>query len=191
MSQEESSQLNRHYKIIDNNKTMQSIIDRSSAKTTALNAAKGFIEIANADQVLIPETGETYVEGITHLKLQKMLYFAEAAHLAIYGTQLFNDEIEAWSLGPVVPNVYQVYRTFQDGQLSIPEGEVVEISDETKAFLKDMWVIFGKYTAFELVEMSHKHAPWKNVYRAGARNISISKESMMDFYRKTNAFSVK
>jgi uncharacterized phage-associated protein len=161
------------------------------AAATALDVAKGLITIANGERVAIPETGETYVEGITHLKLQKMLYFAQAAHLALHGKPLFDDEIEAWSLGPVVPAVYNVYRSFHDGNLALPEREEVRLPEDVMRFLQDMWAIFGKYTAAELVDMSHRHAPWKDVYRPDTRHIPITKESMMRFYRTTKAFTAK
>lgn len=35
-------------------------------------------------------------EGITHLKLQKILYFAQAAYLSLYDKPLFEEEIYAW-----------------------------------------------------------------------------------------------
>lgn len=158
------------------------------AVTTASEVAKAFIKIANDEKVAIPETGETYVEGITNLKLQKMLYFADAAYLALYGKPLFDDEVQAWSLGPVVPSVYEAYKAFANAKLSTSEEP--NIPTDINEFLSEMWAIFGKYTASELVDMSHKHAPWKDVYEAG-RNNPISKESMMNYYRNTKAFSAK
>jgi len=48
---------------------------------------------------------------ISNLKLQKLLYYAQGIHLALYGKPLFNDPIEAWQYGPVVDSVYQTYKT--------------------------------------------------------------------------------
>ncbi|HUZ03805.1 MAG TPA: type II toxin-antitoxin system antitoxin SocA domain-containing protein, partial [Acidobacteriaceae bacterium] len=42
-------------------------------------------------------------KAISNLKLQKLLYYAQAWHLALYGSPLFSDSIEAWVHGPVVP----------------------------------------------------------------------------------------
>ena len=39
---------------------------------------------------------------LTNLKLQKILYFAQAEHLKKYNQKLFNQDIEAWQYGPVV-----------------------------------------------------------------------------------------
>lgn len=43
---------------------------------------------------------------ITNQKLQKLLYYAQGLSLAIYGKPIFNENILAWSYGPVVRSVY-------------------------------------------------------------------------------------
>ena len=40
-------------------------------------------------------------ESMTHLKLQKLCYYAQAWYLTIYGQRLFNEEFQAWLHGPV------------------------------------------------------------------------------------------
>lgn len=42
---------------------------------------------------------------ITNLRLQKILYFIQAAFLVFGQKPCFDDVIEAWGLGPVVPIV--------------------------------------------------------------------------------------
>jgi uncharacterized phage-associated protein len=55
---------------------------------------------------------------ISNLKLQKVLYFLQAEYLVSTGNKLFDDEIEAWGIGPVIPSVYREYKIF--GGASIP-----------------------------------------------------------------------
>ncbi len=43
----------------------------------------------------------------THMKLQKLLYYAQAWSLVWDEKQLFGDRIEAWANGPVVPRLFQ------------------------------------------------------------------------------------
>jgi len=47
---------------------------------------------------------------ISNLKLQKLLYYAQAWHLVNFDVPLFGDSIEAWDFGPVIPNVYRQYK---------------------------------------------------------------------------------
>lgn len=46
---------------------------------------------------------------MTNLKLNKLVYFAQAVSLKQYGVPLFSDEIQAWSYGPVEPEVYHAF----------------------------------------------------------------------------------
>ena len=52
--------------------------------------------------------------GISNLKLQKLLYFVQAEFLAFTEKKqpCFQEEIEAWGFGPVVPGVYKEFRQY-------------------------------------------------------------------------------
>ena len=58
---------------------------------------------------------------VNNLKLQKILYFIQAEFLVGTGKACFDDEIEAWASGPVVPAVYSRYMIF--GSTNIPDQE--------------------------------------------------------------------
>ena len=49
---------------------------------------------------------------ITNLKLQKLLYYVQAAFLVEYNTPCFDDDIVAWKYGPVVERVYNDFRIY-------------------------------------------------------------------------------
>ena len=57
---------------------------------------------------------ETLNKGypVSNLKLQKMLYFVQGVMLVNYGRPAFEDRIEAWQYGPVVPEVYFAYSSY-------------------------------------------------------------------------------
>src|SRR5580693_2299753 len=65
----------------------------------ALTIAKWFIAWAEAED-----------EELSNLKLQKLLYYAQGHYLAESGRSLFTDQLQAWSHGPVVPQVYYEYK---------------------------------------------------------------------------------
>ena len=46
-------------------------------------------------------------DPVTNLKLQKLLYYAQGWYLAFFDEPLFDERIEAWLHGPVVPPIYQ------------------------------------------------------------------------------------
>ena len=143
----------------------------------AEDIAKFFINRANKEYV--DEGG--VAEGITNLKLQKMLYFAQAAHLSMYGKPLFEDEIEAWKFGPVVRSVYDQYKA--NGNSPIAECVGIKLEDDLESFLESVWSIYGKYSASELVQITHNHLPWKEAYLGKGENEIIKQDRLKEYYR--------
>lgn len=131
-----------------------------------------------------PENQEQIKEGVSNLKLQKLLFFAQAAHLALFKTPLFQEEIEAWSLGPVIPTIYQKYKGY--ARTPITEFETTEAckDPELMSFLQNIWNLFGKYSSSQLVNLSHADgAPWSQMYTPEAESNVIPKEAIMKYYQ--------
>ncbi len=53
------------------------------------------------------------------MKLQKLVYFAQGAHLAKYNSPLSMKHLQAWMYGPVIPEIYQISNFREAGPLSI------------------------------------------------------------------------
>lgn len=138
--------------------------------------------------------------AISNLKLQKVLYFIQAIFLNEYNRACFTDNIEAWTLGPVVPSVYRQYKIF--GANSIPEtvfnknnfasiftaasfdsNEFISPSDVS--IIHDIVDSLSSYSATELVEITHSQSPWKESYMPRFNNI-ISNESILEYFRSIN-----
>ena len=107
-----------------------------------------------------------YEEGIeaemTNMKVQKLLYYAQSLHLVLYNEPLFDEVIQAWRYGPVCPPAYKFYSEFEANQLPIPSKEfLLQIHDEKKELLEEVWGYFGGYHAYRLSGMTHLEFPWK------------------------------
>src|SRR5690349_21571202 len=116
----------------------------------AQEVAKCLIKIAN-DQTRIgidPESNLPLNEGITNLKLQKMLFFADAVKLAINDEPLIEEDFEAWNLGPVIKEIYDTYKKFDRAPIEIQES--INCDKNLETFLIEVWKVFGKYSASEL-----------------------------------------
>ena len=122
-------------------------------------------------------------EGITPLKLQKILYFAQAVYLSLYDKALFDEEVQAWQYGPVIKEVYLKYSKHKNNPIITVDLDHKIIDKKIAEFLKSVWDLFGKYSACELINITHNHKPWKDVYVEGVKNIIIKKESMRDYYK--------
>jgi len=123
---------------------------------------------------------------ISNLKLQKLLYFIQAAFLVEKEHTCFSDEIEAWDFGPVVPAVYYKYKIY--GGTNIPymnsdENLFEIIFQEDKDIINRIINDCAKYTASMLVDITHKQTPWLKAYAPYMRNI-ITKDSIIEFFKE-------
>ena len=121
-------------------------------------------------------------EGITHLKLQKILYFAQAAYLSLYDKPLFEEEIYAWKYGPVVKSIYNSYKKKKNQVLKLPNNYKNNFNNELIRFLNGIWELFSKYSASELINITHSHKPWQEAYSKGENTI-IQKETLKKYYK--------
>lgn len=117
---------------------------------------------------------------VTNLKLQKLLYFTQGLSLSVFGKPAFDDEIEAWRYGPVVPNVYSAFSLY--GALDISRKyDDFEINDD-EILNSALYVLlkFKDTNAFELVDMTHEQGtPWYNVYNSSSESLIISQNDIM------------
>lgn len=147
----------------------------TKAPYSAENVAKYLIYLASRE--FVGDNKER--EGITNLKLQKVLYFAQAYYLAKFGKPLFAGNIEAWGLGPVVPEIYHKYKSFGSKPI-INEKDESTVSENDKAIIQNVWDTFGGYSAKRLVDIAHAHTPWKDA--STAPNNVISHKALKEYY---------
>lgn len=134
-----------------------------------------------ANELLRLAENEDDGDLMTNLKLQKMLYYQQGFHLAYFGTPLFDEDIEAWMYGPVVPKVYDAYEQYgRNGIESNPQKEVEMEPLEWRLFLK-VYDIYGQYSAIGLMNMTHNEPTWINTNKG--HGCVISKKSMEDFFK--------
>jgi uncharacterized phage-associated protein len=121
------------------------------------------IDCLSVARYFIVRAYEDSIESeITNMKVQKLLYYSQCLHLALYDEPLFNEEIQAWRYGPVCPPAYKFYSEFEAKQLPIPSKEsLLETPDEKKEILEETWGYFGSYHAYRLSDMTHLEFPWK------------------------------
>lgn len=146
-------------------------------KVSIFDVAKYFLSLADNE-------AESF---ITPLKLQKLMYYAQAWSLVWDGQPLFDDEFEAWAHGPANPELYQQYK--RHGWLPIPcEGDYdcSLFSEDQLDTMNIVWDAYGKYDAKYLESLTHREAPWldaRGECGPGERCSNlISKESMKNYY---------
>ena len=118
--------------------------------------AEYFIAVANT-------TGEL----ITNLKLQKLVYYAQAWHLAIYNQPLFREDFQAWVHGPVLPSLYNNYKRFRGSPIKREDldeqflnGLKLEFGDGLAGFMDEVTGEYFGISAYDLEQLTHSEEPW-------------------------------
>ena len=125
------------------------------------------------------------ITDVSNLKLQKLLYYAQAWNLALTEEPLFSDTCEAWVHGPVVARVFGEYKSNRWAPISDPLGPIVGDFGIT-AHIDSVLEAYGDLGATQLERLTHQERPWLEA-RAGlapdepSRN-PISMKSMKEFY---------
>ena len=101
---------------------------------------------------------------ISSLMLQKLCYYAQGFTLAMTGRPLFQEKIEAWCNGPVIPALYEHYRRFDGGALPKPDvclGDIrARFAAEEQEILEDVYRVYGQFSAWKLRDMTREEPPW-------------------------------
>lgn len=134
-------------------------------------------------QYFLSKVNPEFGDQISNLKLQKLVYYAQGFALAVLGQPLFDEPIEAWEHGPVVPELYHAYK--QNGSEPVPPAEFPEagtvFSPEQLDLLDQVNEVYGQFSAWKLRNMTHEEAPWLGAID----NLStvITQESMTDYFK--------
>jgi uncharacterized phage-associated protein len=119
--------------------------------------AEYFIAVSN-------ETGSL----ITNLKMQKLVYYADAWHLANFKESLIQEDFQAWVHGPVIPALYSEYKHFgwqpiirEDLNTDALSGIKKGFSSQTISLLDIVSDAYFGLTAYELERLTHNEEPWK------------------------------
>lgn len=98
-------------------------------------------------------------DPISNLKLQKLLYYAQAWHLALYNRPLFAEPIEAWIHGPAVHAVWSQFRGSWKPIELRPRRP--DLSKHVTDHLDEVMEVYGGLSAFDLERMTHSEFPWR------------------------------
>lgn len=130
-------------------------------------------------EYFVSRVDEDAGDSISNLKLQKLIYYAQGFHLAIYGKPLFPEKIKAWEHGPVVPQVYHHYRDCGSSAIPVKSVNLNDYTPEIRELLDEVNTVYGQFSASKLREMTHQEPPWKNT----PQSETISHELMTDFFK--------
>lgn len=132
-------------------------------------------------------------DTVSPLKLQKLLYYCQAWHYTIFATPLFDEEIQAWAHGPVVPSQYRRFNStprYANIDISQIELNVPVLSSQSEELLEEVMDIYGEHSAYFLEQLTHKERPWAETrgtlpeYQSSDKVIPLT--LMAEYYKSVN-----
>lgn len=120
---------------------------------------------------------------ISNLKIQKLVYYAQGFSLAINNKPIFEEKIQAWPHGPVVPDLYNKYKEYGNNALPVDNLDIdfSKYSQEEIELLDEVYDMYGQFSAWKLRNMTHEEKPWISTFEKGKSNI-ISHEVLKDYF---------
>ena len=137
---------------------------------TAKDVAQLFLRLSE------PEVGDL----ISNLKLQKLVYYAQGFHIALYDKPFFEDPIVAWEHGPVVEELYHEYKQHGGNAIPVPDEDIsTEFTEEHIELISEIRQIYGQFSAWKLRNMTHSESPWIETPKNG----EIDHNKLNDFFK--------
>lgn len=139
---------------------------------------------------------------LTPMHLQKLCYFAHGFNLALSGTPLTSDRVEAWEFGPVFPVLYDALKRYgarpvnelvrQNNWASADHvrGDVVQetFSADESEIIEGVFETYGDFEAYKLSALTHEEgSPWEQIYRPGRKSLVIPNTLIQEYFKELAA----
>ncbi|MEF0939100.1 Panacea domain-containing protein [Rhizobium sp. BR 362] len=120
---------------------------------------------------------------ISHLQLQKILFFAHAWHLGKYNEPLLGQRFEAWRHGPVIRVIYDQLKRFKSSsvieklkKIDVLSGEMIDahadFTADKIAFLTNLFDYYYSFHPYQLVSLTHeKGGPWEKIWEKAGEGV--------------------
>jgi uncharacterized phage-associated protein len=129
-----------------------------------------------------------FEESPSPMKLQKLCYYAQAVHMATNNAkELFSEDFEAWTYGPVVKDLYTKYKGYNWRPIA-EELEIPALPQEITDSIELAVATYGKFDGAALSTMTHREAPWisarGNIADTEGSNAVITKKSIFEYFSR-------
>jgi len=118
-------------------------------------------------------------------KLQKLTYYAQAWALAWDGDRIFDDPFQAWPDGPVAPALHRDNKYYRLHATRIMGADSARLTDRQRDIISSVLDFYGSMSKEELVELTHREAPWVEARGDLQPDAYSSRELRTETMRKT------
>jgi uncharacterized phage-associated protein len=147
-----------------------------------------------ADYVIFRLISDEDQAELANLKLQKLLYYIQAWHLAFFDKVLFEGKFQAWIHGPVNREVYDRFKESKYLYSSIEIKDIqnvdliLDVTTDDRIHINTVLDSYAKFSATELEIMTHREDPWIQARKGYSDTQRCEKEIdeiiMKNYYKK-------
>jgi uncharacterized phage-associated protein len=142
----------------------------------SLVVAQTFLDLAKEDRVRI-SAGQ----------LHKLVYFAHGLHLGAFnGKPLIDENVFAWTFGPLIPEVYNVVQRYSNELgYELPLRGMEPIGHHTDYFksIRSTWDAYKNCTNIQLdLVVCAPGSPWDEVWHQDQEHFKIIPNSIIQAY---------
>lgn len=124
---------------------------------------------------------------MTAMKLQKLVYYSQVWTLVWDEEKLFDERIEAWANGAVIPELFRVHRgMFKVSETDFSGADSNALTRKEKENIDRVVRPYAERTAQELSDINHKEDPWLNARGdlppLAKSNAEITPGAIMEYY---------
>lgn len=109
-------------------------------------------------------------QGVTHMKLQKLIYLAHEEYVRRTNQPLVNSNPEVWQYGPVFGWLYHMLKGHQKAPITepislFPHAPAPTLTDPNVInIVQDVWSKYGGLSAVQLSDLTHRiGTPWRTL----------------------------
>lgn len=121
------------------------------------------------------------------MKLLKLTYITHGWYLCFRDKPLFENDVQAWKYGPVIPELYHVIKRFGVGNVDLDLIELYsenELDENDAEFIKIIFNAYKKFTGLQLSSKTHEiGTPWEKVYDGHFYKV-IDNSIIKDYYKE-------
>jgi len=137
--------------------------------------------IFDVAKYITERTGE-----VSAMKLQKLMYYAQAWNLVWEEEPLFSNDFQAWANGPVLPTLYARHRgMFKVDATLFADADSSSLNEAERGNVDKVLAFYGDKTAQWLSNLTHQENPWleaRGELPVGASSEAVISQSAIHEY---------
>lgn len=169
--------------------TITSAVSYNTDKIVFVDSLNEIKKIEDAGRYSIYDVADWFLSkgAMTHKKLQKLCYYAQAWSYALKNRRLIRADFQAWVHGPVSPALYDRFKNFGYDTIRLRGEYKCNMKEEDIELLENVWETYGEQTGNSLEALTHRELPWVEARKGYGQNekctVVISPEVMKKYYR--------